>query len=941
MKYLLLALFSFTFVLQSSAQFGGLGRALKEKAGEVLKEKGRDYAEEKVSEKADSYDTTTFNYAIAFLDKAESFENTQEGEGVVKGLDRFLSKDNEKSDLEVARDLYERGRIHYNMRSYWASEKYLWLSIWAYYELDETEDPVFLKAVGTLALLYNNMGRYEIADTTNAYALDKWKISEGVESKGYAAEYNNQAVIAFNMGEYNKAEKIYNEALDLIEIVEGSESVPFAIAHNNLGILYQHMGRSEEALEMINKCLDIAEDELREKSGTYIQLMTNKALIQQENKQYEAAEATYQKAIDLQTSRVKLNRKSDPDYAHLLNNMASLYLETGRTDKVEALLKESHDIYVSKFDEDHPSTSAAKADLGNFYRSQGRFSEAEGLLEKAFENRKSSLGDTHPVTIQSQEDLAILQWLNGNTPEATKNYDEVMEYSMSFINEFFPPMSEVEKTKYWEKMKNRFSTFYNFALANSVDDPTLLEKMINYRLLTKGMLLSTTTKIKNTILNSGDEELINLYNQWQDQKRTLAIYYSFSKEEVSKQNVNIDSLEDAANKSERLLSQKSSDFADALVTKSVDYKQIQSRLKTGEVVVEMIQFPEFKNAMTGSYKYAAVIIKQVGPPIVTVLENGDQLDKRYYAYYNNVIRNKIKDDYSYDQYWKRINNYLSDSKTVFFSPDGVYSQININTLKDPNGKYLVQDKVIKLIGSPKDLLEASSTTASGKNAFLLGFPNFGSSDIVPLPGTQKELQQVKSALVSGKYQVKDYTQANATEANIKGVSSPKIMHIATHGYFMEDIQSQGSVFGVQVEYAKNNPLLRSGLMLAGASSEEQNASFSEEENGILTAYEAMNLDLNTTELVVLSACETGKGDVSSGEGVYGLQRAFVMAGADKMIMSLWKVDDAATQDLMSRFYRNWILSGQEMSQAFRNAQIQLMATYPDPYYWGAFVMVGR
>ena len=130
-------------------------------------------------------------------------------------------------------------------------------------------------------------------------------------------------------------------------------------------------------------------------------------------------------------------------------------------------------------------------------------------------------------------------------------------------------------------------------------------------------------------------------------------------------------------------------------------------------------------------------------------------------------------------------------------------------------------------------------------------------------------------------------------------------------------------------------------MLAGASNDYQGASFNEDDNGILTAYEAMNLKLDQTELVVLSACETGKGDVKSGEGVYGLQRAFVMAGADKMVMSLWKVDDAATQQLMTTFYRNWVQSGQTLDIAFRNAQLQLMKTYADPYYWGAFVMVGR
>jgi CHAT domain-containing protein len=516
-----------------------------------------------------------------------------------------------------------------------------------------------------------------------------------------------------------------------------------------------------------------------------------------------------------------------------------------------------------------------------------------------------------------------------------------MDYSVSFINEFFPPMSEVEKTKYWEKMERRFSIFYNFALANSANDPELLAQMINYRLLTKGMLLSTTTNIKNAILNSGDQVLIDLYDQWQDQKRTLASYYSFSKEEISSQKINIDSLENAANQSERNLSLKSTAFAEAMVTKDVSFQLVQQKLSTGEAAVEMIHLSEFANSLTGNHKYVALIFKQTGLPTTVILENGDQLDKRYYGYYNNVIRNKLNDDYSFDQYWAKVSASLLDISTIYFSPDGVYSQININTLKDSSGKYLVQEKTIKLIGNPKDLLDANKPSSTSETAFLLGYPNFGSVDILPLPGTQRELQQVKKALEIGNYQVKAVMQQNATESELKRVSSPKIMHIATHGYFLADVQSTGAVFGVQVQYAKSNPLLRSGLMLTGASSETTEASFSEEENGILTAYEAMNLDLNGTDLVVLSACETGKGDVKSGEGVYGLQRAFSMAGADKMIMSLWKVDDAATQELMSKFYANWILSGQDMSRAFRNAQLQLMTTYPDPYYWGAFVMVGR
>jgi CHAT domain-containing protein len=210
-----------------------------------------------------------------------------------------------------------------------------------------------------------------------------------------------------------------------------------------------------------------------------------------------------------------------------------------------------------------------------------------------------------------------------------------------------------------------------------------------------------------------------------------------------------------------------------------------------------------------------------------------------------------------------------------------------------------------------------------------------------LPGTKTEVDDISSILDNGGFNVQQVMEDQATETAVKNVNQPGIVHIATHGYFQKDVGDYPSVFGVQAENAQNNPLLRSGLLLAdmGKVLYSDQVDISSDDNGILTAYEVLNLDLEGTDLVVLSACETGLGEIKSGEGVYGLQRAFQVAGTDAIIMSLWKVSDDATQKLMSNFYRNWVGS-KDKQTAFRDAQLQLMEEYKEPYYWGAFVMIG-
>ncbi|WKV10693.1 CHAT domain-containing protein [Marivirga harenae] len=923
----------------ATAQFG-VGSVLKKQAEKLVKDK----LKEKTDEKRESYDTLSFNYAIAFLDKTESFENQQKGEGLVKTAN-FLLRDGEpQSDLEAARDIYDFGRLNYKMGNQFLAETNLQLAKLKYEQISATDEPNYLKVIGLLGLIYGEMGRFTKAEEFTQIALDGWEEMQGNESVGYLAELNNYAVLQINLGNYLKAEQIISQLGKLLNSENENEKLPYAIYINNAAILNQYMGRADQALNLMKKCTKIAKESLTDNNSTYLQFLTNKAILEQENGDLATAENTFQEVLDLQESRLKLNAKNDPDYAHMKSNIAALYVQKGEYEKAEEALKLALDIYENEFGSEHLTTAGTQADLGNLYRFLGALDKAEPLLQAALYTRERKLSNNHPKVVKSQEDMALWFWSSNQIESAKSYFKRVMETSEEFVEDYFPALSEAEKTKYWEQMKPRFFRFYNFALENHQKYPELLEDFMRYRLSTKGILLSASTSLRNTIFNQNDEELTSLYEQWLDQKQQLANAYALTEEEIQEQSFNVDSLENAANQTEKELSLKSDAFSNAYEDRNTDYRNILNQLKPGEVMVEIVQYPIFDKQLTAKNAYAYVILKKgASKPEIVINKSGDLLENRYYAYYNNVINQKMKDDYSYDQYWKSMEEEVGNSSRIYISPDGIYNQVNMNTLQQPNGKYLIQDHDIRYVGHPNDILfEKSESQVGQQKAYLMGDPNFDSQLIAQLPGTRKEIEDI-SKYLSPKMQMQKYLDNEANESNLKMVQSPKYLHLASHGYFLEDQQANDNLFGVQLQYIRQNPLLRSGLLLSGAGSSQgtgSSQSFNQSDNGFFSAYEAINLNLNNTEMVVLSACETGKGDVKSGEGVYGLQRAFIVAGAQSLVMSLWKVDDTATQKLMSGFYRENV-KGKAIPDAFRSAQLAMLNEYKHPYYWGAFIMFSR
>lgn len=890
----------------------------------------------------DKLDSTDFQYAVLVSDNA-GFSSIKDAKDVLAqvliggSLYYKNTKGDEITDEDSARINLEMGQIAYAARGYAMAEKSFGRAKTLFEKVQLTNDFAYLKTLTSKGLLYATMGRFTQAEDYTVKALELGKKKFGESGVGMASSYNNYGVLKVNLAQYNEAETDLEATLALLKSNNYGSTMPYAIALNNKGMLFQSIGRYDEAEKLIREAIGVA-DKLESKSRNALKFQSNLALLYQQMGKYADAEAIY---IGMER---KLG-KSSTDYASMLGNQAALYMIMGKEDRVEELLQKATGIFKSNLGEESPAYAKSINDLGNFYRYKERYADAAPLLAKALAIRETTLGKNHPLYVQSQEDLAILSWKTKLWDKAFTNYREVMDKSLEFINTYFPPMSEAEKTKYWDVLSPRFQRFYNFALEASAQNPQAIVALYDYQIATKALLLSATNKVKQSILASKDATLIKDYNTWLDQKETLARLYAYSKQELSEQKINLDSIQRATNAMERKLSERSAAFFAGYAVQKTGTAQIAGLLADTEAIVEIVRVQQYTQKFTEEARYVALILtKGKTVPKVVVLDNGLQLETRYSKYYRNVVQQRTADEYSYDQYWARIDPELAGKKLIYFSPDGVYSQLNVNSLKKTGGDYVLNRYDVVILGNSKDLVALKKRKAhiAKKNATLVGFPDYGAGDIAPLPGTRVELDAVSKSLKAAGYQVTQYMQKTATEANLKTVKGPALMHIATHGYFLKDVDHGGAAFGIQLESAGDNPLLRSGLMLAGAATTaggKRAPSLESNDNGILTAYEAMNLNLEGTDLVILSACETGLGDVKAGEGVYGLQRAFLVAGADALIMSLWKVDDAATQQLMASFYANWLKLGNKQ-KAFKQAQLQLMTKYKDPYYWGAFVMMG-
>ncbi len=907
------------------------------KANRALKTKTSD----KYEKKQKDYDESNFNYAISFLDNSGLFEADEKGNAFSSSLasnSKFVKTIEDRAYTNL-----KNGELLMGANKYYLAEQSLKLAKTLYKQTQDTSSLNYSQVISDLGLLYQSKGRYAKAKLFNEQAIT---LRQNSSNKGmYIVAINNNAVLNKETSNYTKAEEQFKNALTIA--VSINDKLAQTIVNNNLAMTYLDMNKLKDAEMFMNTSLTEATKILKENESNFIKLQINLANIYRFEKKYDEAEQLYLKAIKLKQKKLGKH----PDLAHLKKGLAQLYMEMGKTQEVEQLLQSAYDIDKRKLGENNPATLSIQQELANYYRFNANASKACELLNKVVNKKKEIYGEGHPNYIQALEDLALAQWELSNINSAKSNYKLVINSTLNYINTYFNSLNDNEKTLYWEKTNARLQRFYSFATANykandSIVDDSLIIQLYSTLINTKGFLLNNSSKIRNIISSSADESLKLTYNQWLETKENLNQAFQLSKEELAQENVNIDSLKASADALERELSQKSAAFKEGTENKLVSSESIQKQLKTNEAAIEIIQLNKYNNGFTGNSSYLALIVKPSHLKLISI-GNADTINKAIATFREKTIDQKSENE-AYFPTWQPIDEQLNGVTKLYLSLDGAYHQLSINALRDVTKKYLVDKYNILFVGNTKDIVavkQNENLSVKPSSAFLIGNPTYGKSGaIAQLPGTEAEVKNISKLLTTYKVKTTALFGKDATEGEVKKINSPSILHIATHGYFLADLSQMETtkVLGVSISAAKENPLLRSGVLLANCDNvfDETYHTAPNAENGILTAYEAMSLNLDKTDLVVLSACETGLGTVKQGEGVYGLQRAFLIAGAKSIIMSLWSVSDEATMKLMTLFYTNYAKSGNKQ-QAFADAIKQLKLKYKEPFFWSAFVMLSK
>jgi len=832
------------------------------------------------------------------------------------------------------------------------------------------------EAIEELATLYIELGEYQDTEKSLKQSLKLKEAKYGSMHRTLVNPLNQLSHLYIITGNYVEAEKLSKRAVKMSATIFGDTSLKFAESVKLLGDLYAAIGDYEKAEDAEAKALEIQKHQYGPNHIQVAMSLNDLAIIKFYNKgSKEEVEDLLNQSLKIAASNVGEN---NPIYASIVYNLGLLHVETGDIDNAASLLNKANSIWVSKLGENNRHSAKVYSMKGNISYQKHNYAEAKVNYTQSKDIYGKLFDNMHPGYLSSLGRSGQMDFILGNNKEAVKSLNETTSSYLTYIKKYFPSLSEKEKTKFWKNIQKDFEFYNTLALRLKDQNPELVENVYNYALATKAVLLNSSIKVRQRIMDSKDPYLVQKFEEWVAKKEFLTSAISMTADQRKEANIDIKVLEVEIENLEKELSDRSELFAKNFRKKeSYEWKDVKKTLAPNEVAVEIVKFRTFDKGFTDTIVYAALIVSPdtKSYPEMVIFREGKDMDERWLRYYRNCMKFNIRDNNSYAHYWKPIREKIPGNSVVYLSADGVFNQINLETIPTSDEKYVIDENSIVLVSNTRDLIARKQELEKQKNnkseagptpnkVALFGNPLYYSTSeywaedsmsidsllhrsgeddrkVNQLPGAEKEVKNVDSLVAKGGWNSEIYLNENATEQKIKELNNIKVFHIATHGFFKDNDNINQSYDGLNENRAIQNPLLTSGLLLkdGGHLLDKENVYEYNSSDGILTAYEAMNLNFDNCELVVLSACETGLGKVESGEGVFGLQRAFLVAGAKTVIMSLFKVNDEVTQELMTEFYKRWIDSG-DKRKSFLEAKKVVKQKYKKPIYWGSFIMIG-
>jgi len=867
------------------------------------------------------------------------------------------------------------------------------------------QDPRIAPFAQVLLIIYSQAGEQKAAASLGTRVLELTASAHGRKSIEFATALNSLEIIYRQMGAYERAAPLAEQSLAILEERLGPEHPTIAAALDNLAGVYQDMGntlRAERAylrsvairekvgdayglskslFNLTTLYADVNDAERAEATGerTVSQLVrlfgsehpAVAAALQSLGTVYyqfgiaERAEAAYKRALAIRETALG---RDHPEVASSLNALGELYDDGGEFAKAEPLLARALDIRERSLGFDHPLVGNTLINLAYVESARGNFASAEARVLRAIRILESAFGEDHPRVASAQGSLSEIYAENGDDARALRALMKDSDTRERSTVRRLTAGSEAQKRQLLTTYSGEMVTSVALALrSDDVDASRLaMTEVLRHKARALSAMADVLQSVRRTLSGANSQALDEL----QRVRTELATRGVSAMRGGSQTQAELERLSRREQELEESLSVASTAYAAALAPVTLD--GIQQALPHDTALVEWSYYrPPPRKGTRRRYdapaRIAAGILLSSGAPSWVDLGEASSIASAVSALRSGLsspardAKPAARDLESL--VFAPIRARLGTTRTVFLAPDGVLSLVPYGALVDETGHYLIENWHLSYLTSGRDLLRfrehdparSSSlvvadpaferprptppTTRSGATTLPPGARAFdlGDARFTSLPGTAQEARLVSKELESARV----LTGAAASEAAVKRERGPLVLHIATHAFFIPLTQQPQKSRGIQGENGAEprlptNPLLRSGLALAGA-----NDASTGNEDGLLTALEVSSLDLTGTKLVVLSACETGLGDLTLGEGVQGLRRALALSGAETQILSLWDVDDAATRELMGGYYEG-LRRGEGRAQALQHAQLALMANpaHAHPNYWAAFLASG-